>query len=301
MPVLSDHKLHNIVNRSINRSFGWPVSVGVAAVSFLVLFLGLSKRSPRIDGNERFKEEFRTAQQILRLVPLPAGAFMMGSEDRLDDEQPVTRVTISKEFWLGATEVTQAQYQAVMENIDPSIDTNLAAADVSWDEAIEFCRRLTARAEASGWLPDGYEFTLPTEAQWEYACRAGTTGDDASDVREMGWYSGNAILQTQSGRVGKKRANAWGLHDMHGNKWEWCLDWYGPYPGGNVTDPAGPLSGQFRVGRGGSSNHLADRCRSAARNYDVPSYKFSDLGFRLALSPITPRIKSRKKNSRPQL
>ena len=211
---------------------------------------------------------------------------MMGNDDHLGDEQPVTRVTISKKFWLGATEVTQAQYQAVMGNTNPSIDDNVAIGSVSWDDAIEFCRKLTIRAEASGWLPDGYEFTLPTEAQWEYACRAGTTGDDSSEVREMGWYSGNAGRRTRSGRVGEKHANAWGLHDMHGNRWEWCLDRYGPYPGGNVTDPAGPLSGQFRVGRGGSSNHLASRCRSAARNYDVSSYKADDLGFRLALSPI---------------
>jgi formylglycine-generating enzyme required for sulfatase activity len=218
----------------------------------------------------------------LELLPISAGRFAMGSTNGGSDERPVTQVEITRAFWLGKTEVTQAQWEAVMgSNPSRFKGADRPVEQVSYDDALEFCRKLTARERAAGRLPSGYEYTLPTEAQWEYACRAGTTGDYAGSLDSMGWYGDNSGRQTHS--VGQKQANAWGLYDMHGNVWEWCLDWYaGSLPGGTVRDPSGPSSGSFRVIRGGSWNDAASRCRSANRNHFVPG--FFNLGFRLALS-----------------
>ena len=156
---------------------------------------------------------------------------------------------------------------------------------VSYDDALEFCRKLTARERAAGRLPSGYEYTLPTEAQWEYACCAGTSGDYAGSLDSMGWYDGNSGGQTHP--VAQKQPNAWGLYDMHGNVWEWCRDWYaGSLPGGTVRDPVGPSSGSFRVRRGGSWSLAASICRSANRSRFGPGRRGISLGFRLALSSV---------------
>jgi len=273
----------------IFQSLAW----GRAIVS-MVLTVGLprlsqaepSARLPDRDERATSAAKFALAQKKFRLVSIPAGKFLMGTEGGVADEQPATWVRIPGPFWMGATEVTQDQYRAVMGQVAPEPRGDHAVADVSWFDAVEFCRRLTEQAGRAGWLPEGFNFLLPTEAQWEYACRAGTTGDFAGDLAELGWYSGSARLQLQPGRVAQKRANAWGLFDMHGNRWEWCLDWYGPYPGGSVTDHAGPPSGSFRVGRGGSSGHLPSRCRSASRNFDSPEFKSGELSFRIVLCPV---------------
>ena len=153
---------------------------------------------------------------------------------------------------------------------------------VSWIDAIEFCRKLTERERRAGRLPEGYKYTLPTEAQWEYTCRAGTTGKYAGNgnLEDMGWYSRNSGNSTHP--VGQKTSNAWGLYDMHGNVWEWCLDWYGDYPTGSVTDPTGPVSGSSRVLRGGYWNLSAWYSRSAYRYYD-PLYRNFHFGFRVVL------------------
>jgi formylglycine-generating enzyme required for sulfatase activity len=182
--------------------------------------------------------------------------------------------------------VTQAQWEAVIRN-NPSgfKGADLPVEQVSWDDAMAFCRRLTERERAAGRLPDGYVYTLPTEAQWEYACRAGTTGPYAGDgnLDDMGWYSQNSGNTTHP--VGQKRPNAWGLYDMHGNVWEWCRDWYGNYPGGLVRDPTGPASGSYRVNRGGCWNYPATECHSASRYFLGPGDRLYFFGFRLALSP----------------
>jgi formylglycine-generating enzyme required for sulfatase activity len=220
----------------------------------------------------------------LDLMPIAPGAFQMGSASGGNrDERPVTLVTLTRPFWLGKTEVTQSQWIAVMGN-NPSYlkRDNLPVENVSWTEAMAFCRKLTDRERAAGGLPEGYAYTLPTEAQWEYACRAGTTGDYAGNLDSMGWYNGNANGSTKP--VGAKQANAWGLHDMHGNVYEWCLDWYGNYPGESVTDPTGPPSGTSRVGRGGSMGNFAGSCRSAVRSWFGPDNRVNFLGFRLALA-----------------
>jgi serine/threonine protein kinase/formylglycine-generating enzyme required for sulfatase activity len=246
----------------------------------------------------------------MRLVPIPPGTFTMGSSDRDPGpagSKPLTRVTISRPFFLGATEVTQAQWKKVMGS-NPSVRalgylteqervqwaemaaTNhqgdaLPVVEVSWDDAMTFCVKLTEQERAAGRLPAGWEFTLPTEAQWEYACRAGTTGDHAGDLGAVAWYALNSQGKTHP--VGTKKPNAWGLSDMYGNVWEWCYDWYGVYPGGAKTDPTGATSGTERVTRGGGFGAGADGCASANRNLNLSGFRNVDTGFRLALVVAT--------------
>ena len=243
--------------------------------------------------------KFEIEDMGMTLVPIDPGTFMMGSptseSGRRDDERQ-HRVTLTQPYWLGATEVTQGQWQALMgttvrqqrdkANPDWSIrgeSANNPIYYVSWAEAMEYCRKLTERERVAGRLPDGYAYTLPTEAQWEYACRAGTTGAYAGDLDAMGWYDSNSNKTTQA--VGQKRANGWGLYDMHGNLWEWCLDWWEYYSSGSVTDPDGPNSGTFRVYRGGSWGDTAQGARSANRDWGAPDFRVTNLGFRLALAP----------------
>ena len=242
----------------------------------------------------------------LELLPISAGRFAMGSTNGSSDEQPVTQVEITRAFWLGKTEVTQAQWEAVMGS-NPSFfkGTTRPVENVSYDDALEFCRKLTARERAAGRLPSGYEYTLPTEAQWEYACRAGTTGDysfgnnadelsrygnycDRSNTNDFDWKDkSHDDGQDKTAPVGSYRPNAWGLYDMHGNVWEWCLDWYtGTLPGGTVRDPVGPSSGSGRVCRGGGWILTAANCRSARRVSGGPGDRGDFLGFRLALSSV---------------
>ena len=217
----------------------------------------------------------------------PRGTFRMGSPSsergRSSDENQVS-VTLSEDFWMAMTEVTQAQWQAVMgTNPSNSKSFNRPVENVSWDDAQEFIKRVNG----SGVMPSGWKFALPTEAQWEYACRAGEAGPYAGGtIEQVAWYSGNSAGQTHD--VGTKQANAWGLHDMHGNVWEWCADWKDDtLPGG--TDPTGASSGSVRVDRGGSWGNGADYCRSAFRSGSTPGGRGSYLGFRLALSSETIR------------
>ena len=222
----------------------------------------------------------------LELIWIAPGTFAMGSANSgFDNQRPVTQVEISRGFWLGKTEVTQAQWQAVMGNNPSSFKGGaLPVEQVSWTEAMEFCQKLTERERAAARLPADFAYTLPTEAQWEYACRAGTTGDYAGELKPMGWYNQNSGNATHP--VGQKLANPWGLFDMHGNVWEWCRDWYGLYPGGHVTDPTGAASGSARIHRGGSWGDDALRSCSAFRRRDSPDGRGNGLGLRLALSSI---------------
>ena len=218
-------------------------------------------------------------------VLIPAGEFMMGSENGSGDEEPIHKVKISRPFEMGKCQVTQAQWRAVMmgdkwwaklmrNNPSRFEGANLPVESVSWDDAQEFIKKLNAKN-------DGYLYRLPTEAEWEYACRAGSTGDYAGDLEEMVWHSGNSAGKTHP--VGEKKPNAWGLHDMHGNVWEWCMDWYSSdyYKQSPSVDPTGPSTGSYRVGRGGSWSYLALFCRSAYRNWFAPSVRTGILGFRL--------------------
>ena len=235
---------------------------------------------------------------ILDMIWIQPGTFVMGSpKDELGrfNNETQHEVTLTKGYWLGKYEVTQAQYKAVMgKNPSKFIGDDLPVEQVNWNDAKGFCEKLTAIEKEAGRLPEGYEYTLPTEAQWEYACRAGTTtslnnGKDLTDnykcpeLDEVGWYYNNSN-KTQS--VGYKQPNAWGLYDMHGNVYEWCLDGYGNYPTSPVTDPSGSGSESKRVLRGGGWDCRADRCRSAFRFDDSPSNSYHDSGFRVALAPV---------------
>jgi len=204
---------------------------------------------------------------------IPPGSFTMGSTIGDLDEQPVHKVTVTKAFHIGVHEVTQAQWRAVMGG-DPSHFKGDArpVEQVSWNDAKEFCRRLSAK--------EGVEYRLPTEAEWEYACRAGTTtelywGDQWDDTRS--WVGPPTDGETKP--VGTKPANPWGLHDMIGNVWEWCEDAYGPYTGDDQTDPRA-TEGARRVCRGGGAYAVWRYARCAARGNGPPDDKDYHLGFR---------------------
>jgi len=209
----------------------------------------------------------------MKMVLIRPGKFMMGEGEGRHE------VTNSKPFYMAVTEVTQEQYEAVMGKNPSWVNgpTN-PVETVSWDDAAEFCRRLSEKTRQT--------VRLPTEAEWEYACRAGTQtafsfGDDPSALGDYAWWTGNSGKTTHP--VGQKKPNSWGLYDMHGNVWEWCADWYGEYPKGPVTDPSGPATGDSRVVRGGSWLYGdAAYFRCAFRSYNVPSFLFSYYGFRCA-------------------
>jgi formylglycine-generating enzyme required for sulfatase activity len=249
----------------------------------------------------------------MRLVEIPAGRFLMGSPeseaDRWDDETQ-HEVTISKAFWLGQTPVTQAQWQAVMgSNPSRFKGPNRPVEQVTWFDAVHFCNVLSElagltphyrvasirRGDEGGIIDAEVEliegangYRLPTEAEWEYACRAGTTtafsfGDDESMLAKHAWFDENSGFGTHP--VATKRSNAWGLFDMHGNVWDWCSDWYDAYPSGAVTDPQGPRSGTLRVLRGGSWFGFSRPCRAAFRLGRGPAGRDCDFGFRVARTP----------------
>ena len=232
------------------------------------------------------------------LIEIPAGDFTMGSpageKDHKDNEEPVA-VTLTKPFGLGKTEVTQGQWQQVM-GTEPwkseggaQADKDCPATYVSWDDAVEFCDLLTDLERKAGKISTKRSYRLPTEAEWEYACRAGTTTvfsfGDGSKLDEYAWFDGNASNAGEQyvHKVGLKKPNPWGLHDMHGNVWEWCSDWYGEKLSGGA-DPIGHEGGSDRVGRGGCWWGNPVVCRSAIRDYSVPSARNGRLGFRVARS-----------------
>jgi formylglycine-generating enzyme required for sulfatase activity len=243
---------------------------------------------------------------IAGMVSIPAGSFSMGSNAASGapyynnaNQQPVHNVTISEAFWMGEHEVTQGEYQTLMGS-NPSNFSGpggtLPVEQVSWNDARAYCTALTAQEMALGNVPAGYEYRLPTEAEWEYACRAGTTtefnvGADLFCADARFWYSEHSNsscgVSGSAGTiaVGSYSANAFGLYDMHGNVFEWCLDSYGDYSSGAVTDPF-VTGGSFRVLRGGSWNSHSNLCRSAARNYTSPGLSNLNIGFRVVFAQV---------------
>jgi formylglycine-generating enzyme required for sulfatase activity len=228
--------------------------------------------------------------QRMRLIP--AGSFQMGSaitESGRSQDEIQHAVTLSQSFWLADSPCTQELWQVVMpvnalghlsplsrDPQKPSLftdDDKRPVEQVSWNDCAAFCQWLNSKVHSLNVL-------LPTEAQWEYACRAGTTGPYNGDLNATAWYADNAGAQTHP--VKMMRPNAWGLFDMHGNVHEWCADWYRPCYGRAKRDPRGPTSGSHRVYRGGSWDRPAACARSAGRNGFVPGFRWSDLGFRLA-------------------
>jgi len=214
----------------------------------------------------------------MKLVLIPSGKFVMGEgKDRPE-------VIISKPFYMGVTEVTQAQYEAVM-GTNPSHFKGATnpVEQVSWNDATEFCKKLSEKTRQT--------VRLPTDAEWEYTCRAGTTtrfsfGDDDSALGDYAWYKANSGGTTHP--VGQKKPNAWGLYDMEGNVVEWCADRYGDYPKGAVTDPHGSDTGPCRVLRGGGWDEIPNNCRSAFQSGDTPDDRSLYVGFRVAVSVSAP-------------
>lgn len=226
-------------------------------------------------------------QTGMNMVWIAPGSFQMGDTtgNGGEDEKPVREVRLSAGFWLGESEVTQGQWQEVMKSntCDPKGE-NLPMDNVNWNDAVEFCKKLTERERGAGRIPEVMEYRLPTEAQWEYACRAGTKGDYAGDLNAMAWYVAHRYVVDngdEAQEVKTKRPNAWGLYDMHGNVKELCRDAYGKkLPGG--TDPF-VENGATRVCRGGSYNNGGYGCRSSARLGSDPDYQnFFDQGLRIA-------------------
>ena len=264
----------------------------------------VAKKNKRISDKDNWRHEVFNGNVSLpggvklEMVKIPAGEF-------LRDDGKMVRLT--KSYWLGKYEVTNEQWRAVMSGrrasrdgtvlSDPSKwkESKRPVEGVSWNDAMDFCKRLNELYADQ--LPRGYRIDLPTEAQWEYACRAGTTTNysygNASDTDKMNFegnypYGGGSkgvyrAATVDVGSLGYK--NAFGLYDMHGNVWEWCRDWYETY-GGDTTDPTGPATGSLRVRRGGSWFSSARDCRSASRYDFDPGYRNSFLGFRLALVPV---------------
>ena len=225
----------------------------------------------------------------MQMLWCPPRVFLMGSpedeEERGENENQV-QVQISKGFWMARTTVTQGQWEVIMDS-NPSCykGPNRPVESVSWQDALEFCKKLNDVEQ----LPSSYHYALPTEAQWEHACRAGENGpywggslDEVGWYRGVSWYGYNSAGGTNP--VCQKKPNAWGLHDMHGNVYEWCADWYDDTLLGG-TDPKGPSSGVYRVARGGSWFISASRCRAAFRYGIYPGYRDDGLGFRPALVP----------------
>ena len=273
-----------------------------AAVVGMVLLCGLAQGAePNSIGME--------------LIEIPAGTFTMGSPAGEKDHQAAEEqvaVTLTKPFGLGKTEVTQGQWQQVMST-EPwkgeqfvQADKDFPATFVSFFDAVEFCETLTDLERKAGKLKANEEYRLPTEAEWEYACRAGTetafSFGDESKLNSHAWWGGldleaalkgelkagvgNAAHEQYAHKFGLKKPNPWGLYDMHGNVMEWCSDWYGSGLSGG-TDPAGPGGGSYRVFRGGGWWCNPVSCRSAIRNGNVPSNRLYALGFRVARSQST--------------
>jgi formylglycine-generating enzyme required for sulfatase activity len=259
-----------------------------------------------------FAQQVPTNVVTTNMVWIPPGTFVMGSpasEAQRELAETQHTVTLTKGFYMGKYAVTQGEYLALMGS-NPSYftgDLNRPVEQVSWDDATNYCAHLTAQEQAAGRLPSGWVYRLPTESEREYACRAGTTtafhygsalhGGMANFYSYYEYDAANGDIYVSSsttylGRtttVGSYQPNAWGLHDMHGNVWEWCWDWYGTYPTGSVSDPQGAPSGSSRVIRGGCWHYYGRLCRSAGRyGFGYSSGGFNFVGFRVVLAPGQP-------------
>ncbi len=225
----------------------------------------------------------------ITFIKIEPGCFQMGRDANFKEssrnELPTHKACISKSFYLGETEVTQMQWTKVMgENPSKYKFLNNPVERVSWNDVQEFLQKLNAR-------DGGNHFRLPTEAEWEYAARAGSTtvysyGNDADDLSKYAWF-GNEGYGGKAKPVAEKKPNPWGLYDMHGNVWEWVQDWYSEtgYANSAETDPTGPESGKYKVSRGGSWVGSAFNLRSCVRFSGLPVSRSADIGFRLVWQP----------------
>jgi len=283
-----------------SKNLSWKIPVVAVALLILVavfvfryqsgvpgfLFTG---KKPVLTGNNYIVPSIN-----YRMVRIPAGSFVMGSpvdEDNRDNDERQHTVTLTEDFYLGVTEVTQEQWRKIMGyemSEFPDCGADCPAENISYHECLEFVRGLNKLEGVKG-------YRLPTEAEWEYACRAGSktafAGGEVTgslcehdfSLEAEGWYCGNAGHTTHPGA--EKEPNAWGIYDMHGNVWEWCQDWYGEYPSVAETDPKGPHSGFYRVLRGGCWDSTIGGCRSASRGRSEPDFRLGHIGLRLAGTP----------------
>ena len=245
---------------------------------------------------------WRIADLQLELVPISSGRFRMGSGNGRKNERPDHDVYVSRPFWIGKYEINQKLYRQIMDS-NPSFyqGETKPVANVSWYDASAFCDHLTNRERKAGRLPTEYIYRLPTEAEWEYSCRAGSTQDfnfgddvtllykhanycDLSNTNRLPWQDKHYDDgYNKPAPVGSFAQNSWGIYDMHGNVWEWCLDYFGPYSSESLIDPCGPKSGFNRILRGGSWYHAPRGCRSSNRDGVDPGSKDKDFGFRVVL------------------
>ncbi len=266
--------------------------VGIPILLLLLLFqLGCDKKAAPPQAAHLLTLDSRSVVPLTNMVLIKPGTFVRQNQ----------RVTISHDFWLGKYEVTQGEYEEVMGN-NPSRfrdDTNAPAPlgnrpveRVRHEDALAYCAAVTKRERDAGRLPARFVYRLPTEAEWEYACRAGTTnlfsfGDETAAADQHAWTLENSDATTHP--VGLKKPNPWGLYDMHGNVWEWTLDWFVDFrttatSGQALVDPTGPPQGKFKVFRGGSWNHTVEMARSANRFMMSPTNGINFVGFRIALA-----------------
>jgi formylglycine-generating enzyme required for sulfatase activity len=286
---------------SLRLELGPTVQVYSGAIELIGIDLGAQPKPPiSAASTAPPPATSTTSNELAGFVWIPPGEFLMGSPTeetgRDPDESPQTHVMMRRGYWMGKCEVTQSEYQKVMGN-NPSNETgdaNRPVERVNWFDALEYCKKLTQACETAGKLPEGYAYRLPTEAEWEYACRAGSMtrfsyGEDksATQLSEYAWFNRNSDSMTHP--IATKQPNRWGLFDMHGNVWEWCIDrWEDSLPGGTITNSVRVATGRLRVARGGSWLYDAKASRSANRDDYSPWDRCSDIGFRVVLAPIQP-------------
>ncbi len=300
----------------------------IAIPAIVVLAIAVSYFVGKINTNKEhvypaIEQNWIVPSVGMEMIWIPAGTFVMGSPDTEEghksDESPQVEVNLSTGFWMGKFEVTQSQYKKLTRSSPSNFSkagSNAPVENVNWSDALQYCLKLTHQEREEGRLQKGYRYSLPTEAQWEYACRSGIrlpiyTGDftvdgiySSPELSVVAWYGGNSGVDYPGGedstnwpekqirhesagthRVGEKLPNSFGLYDMLGNVAEWCYDWYGSYEGNSVVDYKGPKNGESKVYRGGSWSSTARLCRSATRKNSAPGEKLTNVGFRVVLVP----------------
>lgn len=321
-PRMNSH--HELAFPFAGTARSFTVALILTLITCLGTLLASDSAAPKLGAN------FDVSSLGLDMVWIEPGTFVMGSS-RIEsghayDEQQHS-VTLTQGFWIAAHEVTVGQWKTFASDSEHTTEAERAGGlygfkdglwrfvdgahwrkpgfeqtdqhpvvGVNWHDAKAFCQWLTLREQNEHRLPTGFEYTLPTEAQWEYTCRAGASGryiGDSLDIKAEVWYkygAGGGIPNTPKNThpVGQKRVNAWGLYDVHGNVWEWCEDWYAEGSSKDATDPTGPPTGELRICRGGAWSSGGRGIRSAMRGRDHPNDRATNLGFRVSLRPLTP-------------
>ena len=269
--------------KSGNQQFGleWFLTRALMMLALLGFLPGCDQ-SPPTSGNAAPPPK-RELIPSTNMVFIKAGTFMRVKYP----------ITLTHDYWMGKYEVTQGEFASVLGR-NPSHfsgDSNRPVEKVTLLEANAYCALITQRERAAGHLTAGYEYRLPTEAEWEYACLAGSTNrfsfsEEPGIAEQFAWTAENSDATTHP--VGSKRPNAWGLYDMHGNVWEWCSDWFEPYPAMPLTDPVGPASSKYKLFKGGGWNQDLEYARAVNRFMMSPSNGIHFVGFRIALGPVQP-------------